>query len=127
MGVDTFSVCQFTATPAPNDHMELGQHSAFLGAMASNEMLDQAGRFLRLPLDLRRSCSGRRSMRAPPAPPPGGAVCALFPLGAARVPPPERIHGVAMARLQRLVPESARRACPRSPPWRMSRCASQGR
>jgi superfamily II DNA or RNA helicase len=28
-----------TATPAPNDHMELGQHSAFLGAMASNEML----------------------------------------------------------------------------------------
>jgi len=28
-----------TATPAPNDYMELGQHSAFLGAMASNEML----------------------------------------------------------------------------------------
>jgi hypothetical protein len=28
-----------TATPAPNDHMELGQHSQFLGAMASNEML----------------------------------------------------------------------------------------
>lgn len=28
-----------TATPAPNDHMELGQHSAFLGVMASNEML----------------------------------------------------------------------------------------
>ena len=28
-----------TATPAPNDHMELGQQSAFLGAMASNEML----------------------------------------------------------------------------------------
>lgn len=28
-----------TATPAPNDHMELGQHSAFCGAMASNEML----------------------------------------------------------------------------------------
>jgi hypothetical protein len=28
-----------TATPAPNDHMELGQHSAFVGAMASNEML----------------------------------------------------------------------------------------
>ncbi len=28
-----------TATPAPNDHMELGQHSEFLGAMASNEML----------------------------------------------------------------------------------------
>ena len=28
-----------TATPAPNDHMELGQHSAFLGIMPSNEML----------------------------------------------------------------------------------------
>jgi superfamily II DNA or RNA helicase len=28
-----------SATPAPNDHMELGQHSQFLGAMASNEML----------------------------------------------------------------------------------------
>jgi hypothetical protein len=28
-----------TATPSPNDHMELGQHSQFLGAMASNEML----------------------------------------------------------------------------------------
>lgn len=28
-----------TATPAPNDHMELGQHSQFLGVMASNEML----------------------------------------------------------------------------------------
>jgi hypothetical protein len=28
-----------TATPAPNDHMELGQHSAFLQVMASNEML----------------------------------------------------------------------------------------
>jgi len=28
-----------TATPAPNDHTELGQHSAFLGAMPSNEML----------------------------------------------------------------------------------------
>lgn len=28
-----------TATPAPNDHMELGQHSQFLGAMNSNEML----------------------------------------------------------------------------------------
>lgn len=28
-----------TATPAPNDFMELGQHSAFLGVMASNEML----------------------------------------------------------------------------------------
>lgn len=28
-----------TATPAPNDHMELGQHSEFCGVMASNEML----------------------------------------------------------------------------------------
>lgn len=28
-----------TATPAPNDHMELGQHAEFLGIMASNEML----------------------------------------------------------------------------------------
>jgi hypothetical protein len=28
-----------SATPAPNDHMELGQHSQLLGAMASNEML----------------------------------------------------------------------------------------
>lgn len=28
-----------TATPAPNDYMELGQHSQFCDAMASNEML----------------------------------------------------------------------------------------
>lgn len=28
-----------TATPAPNDHMELGQHCAFLDVMPSNEML----------------------------------------------------------------------------------------
>lgn len=28
-----------TATPAPNDHMELGQHSEFLGVMPSTEML----------------------------------------------------------------------------------------
>lgn len=28
-----------TATPSPNDQMELGQHSQFLGAMDSNEML----------------------------------------------------------------------------------------
>jgi len=28
-----------TATPSPNDHMELGQHSSFLGVMPSNEML----------------------------------------------------------------------------------------
>lgn len=30
-----------TATPAPNDHMELGQHAEFLGQMASNEMLSR--------------------------------------------------------------------------------------
>ena len=30
-----------TATPAPNDHMELGQHSAFLGVMDSPEMLSR--------------------------------------------------------------------------------------
>lgn len=30
-----------TATPAPNDHMELGQHAQFLGVMASNEMLSR--------------------------------------------------------------------------------------
>ncbi len=28
-----------TATPAPNDHMELGNHAAFLGIMSANEML----------------------------------------------------------------------------------------
>ncbi|MDP3720798.1 MAG: DEAD/DEAH box helicase [Acidobacteriota bacterium] len=28
-----------TATPAPNDHMELGQHAEFLGLMTSHEML----------------------------------------------------------------------------------------
>lgn len=28
-----------TATPAPNDHTELGQHANFLGVMAANEML----------------------------------------------------------------------------------------
>ena len=33
-----FKLCA-TATPAPNDHMELGQHAEFLGIMASNEML----------------------------------------------------------------------------------------
>jgi len=31
--------CAATATPAPNDHMELGQHAEFLGVMPSNEML----------------------------------------------------------------------------------------
>lgn len=30
-----------TATPAPNDHMELGQHSQFLGVMDSSEMLSR--------------------------------------------------------------------------------------
>jgi hypothetical protein len=30
-----------TATPAPNDHMELGQHADFCGVMASNEMLSR--------------------------------------------------------------------------------------
>jgi hypothetical protein len=30
-----------TATPAPNDHMELGNHAEFLGAMHSNEMLSR--------------------------------------------------------------------------------------
>ena len=30
-----------TATPAPNDHMELGQHSEFCGVMAANEMLSR--------------------------------------------------------------------------------------
>jgi hypothetical protein len=30
-----------TATPAPNDHMELGQHSQFLGVMESTDMLSR--------------------------------------------------------------------------------------
>ena len=30
-----------TATPAPNDHMELGQHSEFVGAMSTQEMLSR--------------------------------------------------------------------------------------
>lgn len=30
-----------TATPAPNDHMELGNHAEFLGVMDSNEMLSR--------------------------------------------------------------------------------------
>lgn len=30
-----------TATPAPNDHMELGQHCQFLGVMRSSEMLSR--------------------------------------------------------------------------------------
>lgn len=43
--IDAFRQQQFklsaTATPAPNDHMELGQHSDFCGIMASNEMLSR--------------------------------------------------------------------------------------
>ena len=35
-----FKLCA-TATPAPNDHMELGNHSEFLGIMAANEMLSR--------------------------------------------------------------------------------------
>lgn len=30
-----------TATPAPNDHLELGNHADFLGIMASNEMISR--------------------------------------------------------------------------------------
>jgi hypothetical protein len=30
-----------TATPAPNDHLELGNHAAFLGVMESNEMISR--------------------------------------------------------------------------------------
>jgi len=30
-----------TATPAPNDHLELGNHAQFLGIMASNEMISR--------------------------------------------------------------------------------------
>lgn len=41
--INAFSQHQFrlsaTATPAPNDHMELGQQSDFLGVMPSSEML----------------------------------------------------------------------------------------
>jgi hypothetical protein len=35
-----FRLC-CTATPAPNDHMELGQHAQFLGIMSSSEMLSR--------------------------------------------------------------------------------------
>lgn len=42
---DVFQHTQFrlccTATPAPNDYMELGNHSAFLGIMPANEMLSR--------------------------------------------------------------------------------------
>lgn len=41
--IETFKDFQYklccTATPSPNDHMELGQHSEFLGAMSYLEML----------------------------------------------------------------------------------------
>ncbi|MFY0655050.1 MAG: hypothetical protein JXQ96_23680 [Cyclobacteriaceae bacterium] len=41
--IDSFSNTPYklacTATPSPNDHMELGQHSEFLGAMSYLEML----------------------------------------------------------------------------------------
>ncbi len=41
--VDAFSQTQYrlccTATPAPNDYLELGNHAAFLGVMPSNEMI----------------------------------------------------------------------------------------
>lgn len=41
--IETFSKTPYklacTATPSPNDHMELGQHSEFLGAMSYLEML----------------------------------------------------------------------------------------
>jgi DNA modification methylase len=43
MIIDTFKSTPYklacTATPSPNDHMELGQHSEFLGAMSYLEML----------------------------------------------------------------------------------------
>lgn len=42
---EAFRGCRFklaaTATPAPNDHMELGTHAEFLEVMASNEMLSR--------------------------------------------------------------------------------------
>lgn len=43
MIIDRFKITPYrlacTATPSPNDHMELGQHSEFLGAMSYLEML----------------------------------------------------------------------------------------
>lgn len=43
--IDTFGATPFrlacTATPAPNDHMELGQHSEFLGVMRQTMMLNR--------------------------------------------------------------------------------------
>jgi hypothetical protein len=41
--IETFKTTPYklccTATPSPNDHMELGQHSEFLGGMSYLEML----------------------------------------------------------------------------------------
>jgi len=41
--VDAFAATPYrlccTATPAPNDHLELGNHAEFLGVMSSNEMI----------------------------------------------------------------------------------------
>lgn len=43
--IDAFADLRFrmpaTATPAPNDHMELGQYAEFCGVMQSNEMLSR--------------------------------------------------------------------------------------
>lgn len=43
--IETFNAMPFrlagSATPAPNDHTELGQHSSFLGVMPSPEMLSR--------------------------------------------------------------------------------------
>ena len=43
--MDAFKVCRFklaaTATPSPNDHMELGNHAEFLGVMRQQEMLSK--------------------------------------------------------------------------------------
>lgn len=43
--IEAFSRTRFrlacSATPAPNDHTELGQHSQFLGVMSSSEMLSR--------------------------------------------------------------------------------------
>lgn len=43
--IDAFANCRFrlvaSATPAPNDHMELGNYAEFLGIMRANEMLSR--------------------------------------------------------------------------------------
>lgn len=43
--LDAFEKCDYklaaTATPSPNDHMELGNHAEFLGVMRMQEMLSQ--------------------------------------------------------------------------------------